>query len=316
MAGIRFSLILCNYNHARYLPRSLGALCREAGEHDEIVVLDDGSTDDSRAVLEVFAGREPRMRLLVNPGNRGAVWSAQRALEACSGDFVGWFAADDQVLSGLVEGSAALAKAYPRAGVLASEVLIRTEDGRELRPPFDLGAADGYLTPERLRALMRYRYVWISTAAAFVRRSTLEEGGGWPVELDWLADWFAAYAIAFREGVAFRSEAGAIIHEHTESFGRQGQREQARRDPVVLRMLDLLAQPGFAVARAGFRDGALALVDGLGPEALSLLRVSPRGRDLWRNAMVRQMTRPVTRRLHALGLLPLFSGRHGFRCDE
>jgi cellulose synthase/poly-beta-1,6-N-acetylglucosamine synthase-like glycosyltransferase len=51
------SIILPSYNHGRWLPRSLRALIAQAGCSVEIVLIDDGSTDDSPAVVAAFCER-------------------------------------------------------------------------------------------------------------------------------------------------------------------------------------------------------------------------------------------------------------------
>ena len=56
------SVVMPNYNHAKFLPRALDSLLGQTRPPDEILVLDDGSTDDSRAILERVAGREPLIR--------------------------------------------------------------------------------------------------------------------------------------------------------------------------------------------------------------------------------------------------------------
>ena len=48
------SVLLCNYNDAHYLPDSLTAICTQTRPPEEVVVLDDGSTDDSLEIIEEF----------------------------------------------------------------------------------------------------------------------------------------------------------------------------------------------------------------------------------------------------------------------
>ena len=58
------SVILPNYNHGRWLRRSLAALVSQVPAPLEIIVVDDGSTDDSVAIIESFRDRHASVRLL------------------------------------------------------------------------------------------------------------------------------------------------------------------------------------------------------------------------------------------------------------
>ena len=65
------SVILPSYNHGQWLPRSLGALVAQAGPSIEIVLIDDGSTDNSAAVIADFCRRHDCIRLIRHDANRG-----------------------------------------------------------------------------------------------------------------------------------------------------------------------------------------------------------------------------------------------------
>jgi hypothetical protein len=65
------TVLLCNYNHAFYLPDSLGGICTQTRPPDEVIVLDDGSTDNSLEIIEQFVQRYPFIRILKNERNRG-----------------------------------------------------------------------------------------------------------------------------------------------------------------------------------------------------------------------------------------------------
>jgi len=66
------SVVMANYNHARFLPESLGAILEQSYRLTEIIVLDDASTDKSADIIEVFTRKEPLIRLVQN--GMSATW--------------------------------------------------------------------------------------------------------------------------------------------------------------------------------------------------------------------------------------------------
>jgi hypothetical protein len=77
---VTVSVLLCNYNDGRYLPDSLGAICNQTSAPDEVILLDDGSNDNSLEIMESFAERHPFVRVLKNETNRGVAYSINRLL--------------------------------------------------------------------------------------------------------------------------------------------------------------------------------------------------------------------------------------------
>ena len=65
-AGPTLSVVLPNYNHARYLPRALDALLSQELPADEIIVVDDCSTDASQEIVSRYEARYPSIRLVAN----------------------------------------------------------------------------------------------------------------------------------------------------------------------------------------------------------------------------------------------------------
>ena len=66
MATPSLSVVLPNYNHAKLIGRALAALLAQKRAADEIIVIDDGSTDDSVRVIERIAAKAPAIRILHN----------------------------------------------------------------------------------------------------------------------------------------------------------------------------------------------------------------------------------------------------------
>src|ERR1700733_11765668 len=107
------SIVLTSYNYARFLPAALGALAAQTRPPDELIVIDDRSSDDSVAVIASWLGRFARSRLVQNPRNLGTVANLNRGLELASGSVVYFAAADDVAHPALLERGTSLLEVHP-----------------------------------------------------------------------------------------------------------------------------------------------------------------------------------------------------------
>jgi glycosyltransferase involved in cell wall biosynthesis len=86
------SIVLCTFNGARFLDAQMSSLCAQEGV-DEIVIVDDHSTDDSMAILQDYAAADGRVRVYWNERQLGIVRNFERAIGLARGD---WIALSDQ----------------------------------------------------------------------------------------------------------------------------------------------------------------------------------------------------------------------------
>ena len=89
------SVVLTSYNYARFLPAALAALAAQIRQPDELIVIDDNSSDGSVAVITSFLSRFTDARLLQNKSNLGTIANLNRGLELARGEVVFFAAADD-----------------------------------------------------------------------------------------------------------------------------------------------------------------------------------------------------------------------------
>ena len=92
------SVILPNFNHAHYLPQALKATLDQSVKPKEIIVIDDGSTDNSVDVISGFAKDNPSIKLTVNEKNLGVIPSSFIGFQQATGDYMLWSGADDYLL--------------------------------------------------------------------------------------------------------------------------------------------------------------------------------------------------------------------------
>ena len=96
MSGERISVIVPAYNIARWLPRSLDSLLAQTHKNMEIVVVDDGSSDETRSVMAEYAAGHPNIKAVYK--ENGGVTSARlRGIREATGSWIGFMDGDDYV---------------------------------------------------------------------------------------------------------------------------------------------------------------------------------------------------------------------------
>jgi hypothetical protein len=173
MPGTAVSFVLTVYNKRRFLAEVLAAVAAQEGDFErEVVVVDDGSTDGSRELLEVLGPRLPGFRL-ISQHNRGPSTATNRGLASASMPLIKLLDGDDLLAP---YATRHLIDCMDRLGV---EVMIGA--GQNYRPgeaPVWLGlsASPPRLLPDPLGALLRA--IWFTPSNLLVCRETLQASGG------------------------------------------------------------------------------------------------------------------------------------------
>lgn len=245
-AGDRLtSIVITNYNYARFLEDAIESALGQRGDAVEVVVVDDGSTDDSRAVMARFGGRI-RTVLQDNGGQAAAI---NRGFEVARGDLVMFLDADDR----LEPDAAARLRAAWRPGTarVHGPVLLIDERGRPNggRLPVDpLPAGD-----VRRMVLKSGDYPSTGTTGVAFSRTCLERL--LPVSVE---DWRSAPDVYLRLLSPFVGPVAAVdeVVGHVRVHG-QNAWSMARFD--VRRLAEHLAvdekKEALLVAEAGAADG-------------------------------------------------------------
>ncbi len=307
------AVVLCNYNHARYLSDSLGRICGQTRPADQVVVIDDGSVDGSWEIVQQFARRHPSLEAHANGRNLGLEASIAKGLQLVHCDYLVWAAADDRLLPQFLERNMAVLARHPAAALSFSEVVALKGDSEEIdrfatNPAapriFDLSELPEFLSPARLRQRMQQGYLPIASNTAVIRVDRIRSFGGFPAALRWFADSFTCTALAMRHGACVIAEPLALIRSSPESYS-QTMRDVSQQAEVLDAITDLLARTELRDIRAFMRacPSNMTVYD---PLILGVLAKHPRDWDLfaayarWKlGEYVRQTVRPghLARRL-------------------
>jgi glycosyltransferase involved in cell wall biosynthesis len=127
----RATVVVPACNVAATLPETLDALAAQTLRDFEIVVVDDGSTDDTAEVAAAFARRDPRLRV-VRQANRGLAGARNSGIAAAQGDYIGFCDADDLWEPGKLAAHVAHLDRAPEVGISYSGAMLIDAAGRPL----------------------------------------------------------------------------------------------------------------------------------------------------------------------------------------
>jgi glycosyltransferase involved in cell wall biosynthesis len=255
--GPRMSVVMPNYNHGRLLPEALQAIARQSVLPFEMIVVDDGSTDDSVARLQSLATEMPWLQVHRHAENRGVNAACSTGLARVGGDFVLFTAADDRMDARMIERASAAAAAYPATGIVFSDRAEMSLDGSMTRViPLDLPRARRYVSADDFVRLMQSQFFSFHVSNVWFNAELLRELGGFPVEVKWHGDMLAAYAAAFERGGVYEPDAVSYVRLSPTSYGAAGSRSAAQLD-VLRAWLATTRQPGWERRRAALVAAAV-----------------------------------------------------------
>jgi glycosyltransferase involved in cell wall biosynthesis len=222
----KVSVIVPNYNHARFLRRRIDTILAQSFQDFELILLDDYSTDDSRAILCEYAPN-PRVRLEFNEVNSGSTfkqWS--KGVRRAQGEYV-WIAeSDDYADARLLERLVAILDINPQVTFCYCRSRCVTEEGRLGRfadynprdPDANRWTADFCVDG---RELCQQYFAWftaVQNASAVVfRKSAYEQVGGPDEALRLCGDWKLWAAMALEGKVAYVCEPMNYFRFHDKS---------------------------------------------------------------------------------------------------
>jgi glycosyltransferase involved in cell wall biosynthesis len=125
----RVSVGLPVYNGARYIACALDSLLAQTYTDFEIVISDNGSTDETQAICEQYAAYDARIRYIRQDVNRGGVWNYNEVVRLARGEYFRWHAHDDACAPHLLAATVAVLDARPEVVLCMSNSVIIDENG-------------------------------------------------------------------------------------------------------------------------------------------------------------------------------------------
>ncbi len=197
MTGPLISVVMPLYNGRPYVAAAIDSVLAQTYQRWELIVIDDGSSDGGPdLVLDAY--RDPRIRFLANPTNRGVAFTRQVGISEARGEYLAWLDCDDLILPERLEAQLAFLRDHPDIGLCGTWIeRFGGDDHSTARPPGD---------PEMLRSLLLFTPI-VPNATVMLRLEWVRKYGiaydvGLPIAEDY--DFVLQCSRCFKVGIVPR----------------------------------------------------------------------------------------------------------------
>lgn len=250
------AVVVPNRNDARYLSRSLRSVIGQEAAPEELIIVDDGSTDDSVDVIRSLIAGNARARLIVNPVNLGTYGAMEVALRHVRSDYALFLSANDYVLPGIFARARSCLARSPGVGLWSALAWLVDEDDRPIRlhPSAIVALKDSVFSPRDCVRLAHRFGNWFTGTTLIYHLDALRAAGGFDAGYGAPADLFAALTVASLRGAAYTPEPFAGIRRHAGSALYRALNDVAKLEAMLNRLEECGPKVSPALFTGGFAD--------------------------------------------------------------
>ncbi|NOZ10865.1 MAG: glycosyltransferase [Gammaproteobacteria bacterium] len=128
---MRFSIVIPSYNYGEFLPRALDSVLSQEGDDYEVILVDDGSTDDTQERIQAYR----KQLYYFRQANQGTAAARNRGVDMARGDYLIFLDADDCLLPGALGYFRQVLQAHVGVDVLIGGYVSTNARGRQRRHP-------------------------------------------------------------------------------------------------------------------------------------------------------------------------------------
>jgi glycosyltransferase involved in cell wall biosynthesis len=210
----RTSVVICSYNQAQYLEHAIKSVLEQTCEDLELVIVDNGSSDDSHAIIERYRSHPKVGALILGTENIAITKRLNQAIAKTRGEFISLLYSDDYYLPNKIKSQIAL---FDKLG---------SDVGIVHSPGYRLNASSGeqWLEPalaaqgQCLRQILTARGLYMNPIAPLYRRACFET---YPFDEQFFVEGEGIMIrMAIRYAFHFDSEPTVVMRDHASNIGR------------------------------------------------------------------------------------------------
>lgn len=194
-SGLTVSVIVPTFNNAKYIVAAIDSIRKQSHKDTEIIVIDDGSTDNTQQIMKTF----PDV-VYVYQQHQGPAKARNKGLSEAHGEYIQFLDSDDVLLPTKLEKCLAVFDSHPDVGLVYTDYEVRNSD---LKEPIAIQST----IPQKpqgsvLAELINSMSTFFAPHCALIRRSHIDAVNGFNEHLMGTEDWFLWVSLA-AQGVGF-----------------------------------------------------------------------------------------------------------------
>ncbi|MFD1872258.1 glycosyltransferase family 2 protein [Hymenobacter bucti] len=220
----KVSVILPNYNHARFLPQRIESILTQSFADFELLLLDDCSPDNSREIIKQYAAQDARIQTVFNEKNSGSTFKQwNKGIALAKGEYV-WLAESDdfaapdflETLLARLESDEEIVLAYANSVDIDENGTVTEGTWEEFLTELDPMWTHDFVTDglALVRRFMAYRNIIPNASAVLIRASALRAIGPAPEDYRVTGDWLMWARLLAHGKVAYVSRPLNYFRSH------------------------------------------------------------------------------------------------------
>lgn len=205
--AIKISVVIPYYNQREYIERSVYSVLNQENKNFEIIIIDDGSTDEGLNDIKKINSDKIK---IYRTKNQGVSHARNYGASQSNYDVIAFLDSDDEWLQGYISSIIELIKKYPNAAAYAMKAIVKnnntTIDYNIISNDFN-----SFLIRHPLKFLLKYPRL-ICASNVIIKKNIFMDLNGFKNNVVWGEDQDLWYRIAIDHSIAYRNITSAIIH--------------------------------------------------------------------------------------------------------
>jgi teichuronic acid biosynthesis glycosyltransferase TuaG len=167
------SIIMPAYNAEKYISEAVESVLSQTYQHWELLIINDGSTDQTENIARKYAEKDPRI-VLINQANKKLAVARNTGIQSAKGEWIAFLDSDDLWVENKLELQLDSADKNPEVDLIFTDGYIFENEDKNTRKPY--GIISGIFQGKEMYVLL-YERNWVPVLSVLVRKSIVDKVG-------------------------------------------------------------------------------------------------------------------------------------------
>ena len=251
------SVVMPSYNDGHFLESAIKTYMDQTCTPDEIIVVVDGSTDDSMAILERLKGRHSCLRVVYLKEHVGVNEAVNIGVAGARGKYLRLSSTHDPIHKEFLETMLSIMSQHPQAAIGFCDPGYITETGNKILFQLRLSNTETYIPVGLFQKMLQKVEFTIPSASTLFLLDNFKRNGGFQNSFGHHADWYANFSCAFDFGVCYVPQNLAFYKLHNKGHLASRKTHFGAEACILRKILGRLMEDEYGLKWQRFRNSGI-----------------------------------------------------------